>query len=467
LRVAFVAPEVVPFSKTGGLADVAGALPAALREAGAEVVTVSPLYRCVRRHALEDTGRRVRVPVGDAVIESSVFRSGGHCFLEHDPYFDRDGLYGAEPGDYEDNARRFIFLCRGALEWLKGQEPPDVVHAHDWQAGLVPVYLKTLYQEAFPRARSVFTIHNIAYQGNFWHWDMPLTGLDWKHFNWREMEFHGRISLLKGGIVFADAVTTVSPTYAREILTPAFGCGLEGVVRDRATALHGILNGVDVSEWDPRTDPHLPARYGPEDPAGKAACKAGLQRECGLPVDPRVPLVGMIGRLVWQKGVDLFLESAEALARRRAQFVILGSGGAHYEEALAALARRHPRRFAVRAAFDDALAHRIEAGSDLFLMPSRYEPCGLNQIYSLRYGTVPVVHATGGLADTVEEGVTGFTFSPFTREALLGAMGRALEAFGERARWRAMMLEGMRREAGWSVPARRYLELYRSLVPGK
>ncbi len=466
MRVAFVAPEVGPFSKTGGLADVAGALPAALGALGAEVVTVSPLYRGVAGRSLEGTGLRVRVPVGSSVVESAVFRSGRHYFLEHDPYFDRDGLYGTAQGEYPDNASRFVFLCRGALELLRVLGVPDVVHAHDWQAGLVPAYLRSLYADAFPRARSVFTIHNIAYQGNFWHWDMPLTGLDWKHFNWRELEFHGRLSFLKAGLVFADAVTTVSPTYAREIQTPAFGNGLEGVVRDRSAALHGILNGVDDAEWNPETDPHLPARYGARDLSGKAACKEGLQREAGLPADPRIPLVGMVGRLAWQKGVDLFLECAEALAAERLQFAILGSGEAHYQAALAELARRHPRRFAVRAGFDEALAHRIEAGSDLFLMPSRYEPCGLNQIYSLRYGTVPVVHATGGLADTVEEGVTGFTFTPFTRGALLGAMRRALEAWGDRPRWRALMLEGMVREFGWSGPARRYLELYRSLTSG-
>jgi starch synthase len=464
MKVAAVASEVVPFSKTGGLADVAGALPGALARLGVEVVTVTPLHRSARRHALEKTGLVVRVPVGDATVEAAVYRSGSVYFLEHDPYFDRDGLYGTPAGDYPDNASRFVFLARAALELLRQLGRPDVIQAHDWQAGLVPIYVKTLYAEAFAGTRSVFTIHNLAYQGVFWHLDMPLTGLDWSHFTWRGLEFFGKLSFLKAGLVHADALTTVSPTYAREIQTPEFGCGLDGVLRERAASLHGILNGVDYAEWDPERDPHLAARYSASDLEGKERCKAALQKRCGLPARPDVPLVGMIGRLSEQKGLDIFLEAADALAQQDLQFVILGSGDRRYREAVERVGDRYRNKVSVHVAFDNALAHQIEAGSDLFLMPSRYEPCGLNQIYSLRYGAVPVVRATGGLADTVVDGVTGFTFGPYAAGALLEAVGRARAAYADRALWGRIQREGMKQDFSWDASARRYAELFRSLA---
>ncbi len=466
MKVAIVAPEVAPFSKTGGLGDVAGALPGALAALGAEVLTISPLYRPVQKHAPESTPHQLQFSLGSLPSGVSVHRSGNHYFLEHRDYFDRDGLYGTSTGDFADNGARFLCLCRGALELLRALGAPDVIHAHDWQTGLIPMYVKTLYRDAFARTRTVFTIHNLAYQGVFGREMMPLTGLGWIHFNWKELEFHGNLNLMKAGLVYADALTTVSPGYAREIQTPEQGYGLEGVLRERSGALHGILNGIDTAEWDPSNDPHLAARYSAGAPAGKAACKAALQRRCGLPERPEVPLVGFVGRLSVQKGIDLLVGLLESMGGEDVHWVILGAGDEIYQKALRAAAVRRPDRVSAHVAFDAALAHQIEAGSDLFVMPSLYEPCGLNQLYSLRYGAVPVVRATGGLADTVHDGENGFTFGPYTVEAFAGALRRALEAFADRAVWRKVMAAGMSRDSSWEASARRYLWLYESLVQG-
>lgn len=464
MKVAFVSSEVVPFSKTGGLGDVAGALPGALSALGAEVVVITPLHRSARRHDPQPTSHRLRVPVGASAVEVGVRRRGNVYFLEHDPSFDRDGLYGNAAGDYPDNAARFVLLCRGAMELLRAIGVPDVLHAHDWQAGLTPIYARTLYGPEFERAATVFTIHNLAYQGCFWHWDLPLLGLDWSHFNWRDLEFYGKISFLKAGLVWADALTTVSPTYAKEIQTSDQGYGMDGILRERSEVLHGILNGADTTEWDPSRDPYLPARYSVRSVAGKAACKAELQRRLGLPVRPDAPVLGMVVRLTEQKGIDLLVATVDRLLEQDVQLAVLGTGERRYEEALRQAAERHRSRISLTLAFDDRLAHLIEAGSDLFLMPSRYEPCGLNQIYSLRYGTVPVVRATGGLADTVAEGLTGFTFGPYTPEAFLGAVRRALEAFRTPEAWSRMMAAGMSQDFSWTSSARRYLELYETFL---
>ncbi len=463
MKVALVAAEVFPFSKTGGLADVTGALPARFAGLGAGTVTISPLYRSVRRHPLERTPIELRVPVGDRVLGGGVARSGDFYFIEYDDFFDRDAVYGPPEGAYADNDVRFVYFCRAALELLRQLGAPDVLHAHDWHAGLIPIYLRTLYAGAFPRTRSVFTIHNMAYQGQFESGTMALTGLEAARFNCRELEFYGRVNFLKAGIVHADALTTVSPTYAGEIQSPGFGCGLEGVLRERAASLHGILNGADYSQWSPEHDPHIAARYSVHAPAGKARCKAALQRRCGWAERPEVPLVGMVGRLAEQKGVDLFLDSADALAGEDVQFVILGVGDPGMQDAVLQAGQRHPGKISVHVAFDNALAHQIEAGSDVFLMPSRYEPCGLNQIYSLKYGTVPVVRSTGGLADTVEDGVTGFVFRECTGDGLRRAVGRALRVWADRGAWRRMMAAGMRKDFSWEVSAQQYLWLFESI----
>lgn len=465
MKVAFVASEVVPFSKTGGLADVAGALPAALQKLGAEVLIVTPGYRGTKKVDAAPVPVKLRIPLGKDGIEPTVRRAGHVYFIDYDPFFDRDGLYGTSTGDYKDNAARFVFFCRAAMELLKQTGVPDVLHAHDWQAALATVYAKTLYRDAFERAKTVFTIHNLAYQGLFWHWDMALTGLDWKHFHWRELEYYGKINFLKGALVHADALTTVSPTYAREIQTQELGCGLDGVLRERSRAIRGILNGIDTDEWNPETDPHIAANYTARAFSGKAKCKAALQKQCGLPAKKTVPVIGMIGRLAEQKGIDLFVPAAEELLGLDVQIVILGSGEARYQEPLLALAKQFPEKLSVTIKFDPAFAHQIEAGSDLFLMPSRYEPCGLNQMYSMRYGTVPVVRSTGGLADTVTP-ETGFSFAEYEPEALVGAVRAALAAFADAKAWKRLAVTGMKQDFSWDRSAKEYLGLYESLARG-
>jgi starch synthase len=354
----------------------------------------------------------------------------------------------------------------------------DLVHCHDWCAGLIPAYLKTTFADRAPfdGLASMLTIHNLAYQGTFWHWDMALTGIDWKYFNWRQMEFYGKLNFLKTGIVFADALTTVSPTYADEILSAPLGCGLEGVLQHRRDDLAGIINGVDYDQWNPEVDQRLgDHRYNADDFAeGKAACKAELQQLMDLPPRPEIPLIAAVGRLADQKGFDLLLRVMRQWAGEvDVQWVILGTGEAKYHDALAALSEQFPQRVAVRLAFSDDLAHRIEAGADMFAMPSQYEPCGLNQLYSLKYGTVPVVRATGGLADTVVDTndqtladgtATGFSFSEYSSAALGEALQRACRAFEDRAVWTQIVETGMRQDWSWAASAKRYAELYRRTI---
>jgi starch synthase len=464
VKIAMVASEVHPFSKTGGLGDVVGALPAALSGLGEEVHTISPLHRCVRRHGPDRTSLVLKVPLGGAWLDAPVWRKGNAWFLEHDAFFDRDGLYSGPWGDHGDNAARFTFLARGAMELLKATGVPDILHGHDWQAGLVPVYARTLYRNDFARTKTVFSIHNLAYQGHFRAVDLPMTGLDWSLYTWTQLEFYGKLNFLKGGLVFADALTTVSPTYAREIQTPEHGYGLDGVLRERSGVLRGILNGADYREWNPAADVHLAARYSAADLRGKAECKADLQRRCGFAERPDVPLIGLVTRLAEQKGIDLILGGFEALLREDVQVVLLGSGDERYENAFRGWAGGRADRFAAHIGFDNGFAHRIEAGADLFLMPSRYEPCGLNQLYSLRYGTVPVVHATGGLNDTVRDGATGFAFGPYTAEAMLDAVRRAQTAYRDRAGWLRIVQAGMAEDFGWEASAKEYRALYRSLL---
>jgi len=465
MKVAVIAPEVVPFSKTGGLADVTGALPAAFARLGAEVTVISPLHRSARAHPMEPCPDLITVPLGGATAWGALRRSGSHYFLEHDLFFDRPGLYGDDRGDYPDNAARYSFFSRGALEVLAARGPaPDIVHVHDWPAALVPLYVKSLYAKAFPRTRSVLTIHNLAYQGRFPKSELAVTGFGWDRFTARELEYFDDVNFLKGGLVHADALTTVSPTYAREIQTEEHGWGLEGVLRQRSADLKGILNGVDYAEWSPERDRHLPAAYSARDLGGKAACKSALQRRCGLPVRSNVPVLAMVGRLVEQKGVDIFAQAFAKMAGQDLQIVVLGTGDRGIQETLVAAAAGFRERASVHIAFDNGFAHQIMAGSDLLLVPSRYEPCGLTQIYALRYGTVPVVRATGGLADTVEHGVTGFRFEAYTADALLWSVGEALAAYRDRARWEAIRKAGMARDFSWDASAREYMRLFESLL---
>ncbi len=484
MRVVMLTPEVYPYAKTGGLADVLAALPRALVARGVEVTVCAPGYRAALRAAGGGAASlRLRAPVGSRMEPAEIVRVPGAAvptvFVRADQYFDRAGLYGEAGQDYPDNAERFAFFCRAALEWLRAEGAPDILHVHEWQSALAPAFLRAtaaLYPE-LADVRTVTTIHNLAYQGRFpaerWH----LLNLDRRYFTPAFLEFYGGINYLKAGLVFADALTTVSPRYATEIQTPDLGEGLDGVLRARRGVLRGILNGIDDAVWDPATDPQLPARYRAGDPAGKTRCKLALQAELGLAVDAAPPLLAVVSRLAEQKGLDLLVAALpRALASSEAQLVVLGSGEERYERWLDELAARFPARVAARLVFDEGLAHRIEAGADVFLMPSRFEPCGLNQLYSLRYGTVPVVHATGGLDDSVADfdpasgSGTGFKFAPYTPEAFRAALERALRTRRDADRWARLIASGMAQDFSWGRAAAAYRRVYEELLgraPGR
>ncbi len=486
VKILLASSEVVPFAKTGGLADVCGALPVELARLGHQVVVVMPAYR----HAMY-SGRRIEplglqfiVPVGSKTVTGQLLVShlpGSDVpvyLVQQDEYYDRDELYGTDGKDYADNCERFVFFSRAVMEAIRLLElQVDVIHANDWQTGLVPAYVKIAYRNLprYQRITCLFTIHNMGYQGQFWHWDMLLTGLDWRYFNWRQMEFFGQLNLLKTGLVFADAISTVSRQYAEEIQTPSFGHGLEGVLRHRRDVLRGILNGIDESEWNPATDPTLAANYDADSVGqGKPVCKAALQNELGLPEKPDAPLVGMIGRLAEQKGFDLVAELIpQWVDTADLQWVILGTGEPKYHKLFRELAGARPDKVAARLEFSHELSHKIEAGADLFLMPSRYEPCGLNQMYSLKYGTVPVVRRTGGLADTVVDAdpqtladrtANGFSFHEDKSRALNQTLQRACETYRRPDVWSQMVDTGMRQDWSWRRSATQYVELYQQMV---
>jgi starch synthase len=481
MRVLMVASEAAPFAKTGGLADVAGALPGALARLGCDVTLVMPAYRDVLTKGLpiEETGLVFEVPLGARRATARILRGrlpGTNVttfFIANDGCFDRPTLYGGAE-DYADNAERFIFFARAALELAGRQDRPfDILHCHDWQAGLVPAYQKLVYQ-AWPmlsQARSVMTIHNMAYQGLFWHWDMLLTGFDWKYFNWQQMEFYGQLSFLKTGLVFADAISTVSPTYAHEIQHAPGGCGLEGVLASRSDALVGIVNGIDTAVWNPAADRHIPRGFGLDTVAeGKDAARIALAARLGHAApDPR-PLVALVGRLVGQKGIDLVIEMLGRMAGSgRAHFVILGTGSADTEAALRHAAAAYPGTIDVVIGFDEEFAHLVFAAADIALVPSRYEPCGLTQLYALRYGTIPVVRATGGLVDTVVDATpealasgraSGFVFEAFDSLALEHALDRALLAHADRTLWSGLVRQVMGQDWSWDASAREYVRLF-------
>jgi starch synthase len=486
LRVLHVAAEGLPFSKTGGLGDVIGSLPAALAAAGVEVGVAIPTLSTFPEAAPAPrrTGRRVggesgparREDLGFEVLEASI---GGvrYLLLDNPRLFGRAGLYTDEDGrDYADNWLRFAAFAAAAAE-LAAAEGFDLVHCHDWQAALLPVYEAARGERTgeVRRFRTLLTVHNMAYQGAFPAAIWPGLGLPDDWFRPEGLEFYDKVNFLKGGLVFADWLTTVSPTYAREILSPEHGAGLEGVLRARRGRLTGILNGVDYSVWDPAVDRFIARRYGPGRLRGKALCKSALQELLGLDRDPDAPLAGVVSRLVEQKGWELLVAVLPRFLEQGLQLAVLGTGEPRLERALRALARAHPRRAGVRIDFDLELAHRIEAGADIYLMPSRFEPCGLNQMYSLRYGTVPVVRATGGLADTIvdasdPERGTGYRFDRYSPEAFAQVLARALEGYRHTEEWRAIQRRGMRQDFSWSVSAAAYLELYLELagrpVPG-
>jgi starch synthase len=476
MKVLFATSELSPWVKTGGLGEVAGTLPAALRRQNVDVRVLAPAYPELLQ-SFPDAVEVARPHWLGGLLPTSALREAVApdgtplLLLDYPPYFNRPGnpYIGPEGRDWLDNHLRFGLLSRVAA-WLGAESStlawqPDIVHCNDWQTGLAPAYLHYL---PGARAKSLFTVHNLAFQGLFDRASLFELGLPDAAWSMHGVEFYGHLSFLKAGLQLADAISTVSPTYAREIQTAAEGMGMSGVLQHRAGQLHGILNGIDTAAWDPATDPHLQQTYSARRLEAKAANKAALQRQLGLAQAPEVPLLAVVSRLTEQKGLDLLLEVAPQLLRLPAQLVVLGTGSHALEHGFAALAHQHPAQCAVSIGFDEAQAHRIEAGADIFVMPSRFEPCGLNQMYSLRYGTPPVVRATGGLADTVidaadEKRGNGFVFGPATAAALLEALQRATAVWHDPERWRLLQKHGMARNSSWEEAARQYVELYRRL----
>ncbi len=483
MKVAIVTPEAAPFAKTGGLADVAGALPKALFRLGHEPVLIMPLYRLVRETAPPNIEvARFTVPVGrrhaDVVLwQGQIPGSGAPAyFIEQDDYFDRPGIYGNGYFGYPDNCERFTLLSRAAIEAVRALGfSADLFHIHDWQTALVAPYLKLFYRNdpLLRSTASLLTIHNMSHQGIFWHWDMEVLGLGWDHFNIREFEFWNKVNLLKGGIVYADAVNTVSPTYSREIQTRSHGHGLEDVLRQRGDTVYGVVNGIDEAIWNPAADPHIKRPYGPEDLSGKESCKRALQRQVGLR-QRRTPLIGIVSRLAEQKGIDLLIDALPGLFERTdLQCVVLGDGEENLRDDLELLEEKFPERIKAFGGYDETLAHRIIAGADMIVVPSRFEPCGLTQLYALKYGSVPVVRNTGGLSDTVvdcrpetlEAGTaTGFCFKQPTPKALAACVERAIALYRDRTAWEQLIRIGMQQDWSWERSASKYQVLYEEAI---
>jgi starch synthase len=490
VNILIATSECTPLAKTGGLADVCGALPMQLTALGQNATVILPAFRQTRHCGLtiEPTDVWFDIPIGSKIVRGRFLATrlpDGKTpvyLVEQDGYYDRPELYRERGEDYKDNCERFVFFSRAVLEAVRLLNlNTNIIHCNDWQTGLVPAYLNIEYPEAkgYEHIGSLLTIHNMAYQGNFWHWDMLLTGLDWRYFNYHQLEFYGGLNLLKTGLVFSDSINTVSAKYAEEIQEHPLGCGMEGVLQQRASVLSGIINGVDYEVWNPDKDIHLPANYNEHTwHENKPRCKAALQNGLGLPESPNTPLIGLIGRLADQKGWDLVAAVMQQWAPTEdVQWAILGTGEPVYHDLLSRMAGEFPHRVAVRLGFADELAHRIEAGSDIFLMPSRYEPCGLNQMYSLKYGTIPVVHATGGLADTIVDATpnnlaggfaNGFAFYHYSTQELESKLRKACDMFRhDRGAWSQLVNTAMRQDWSWSHSARQYIDLYQLTLERK
>ncbi len=479
MRILFVASEGLPFSKTGGLADVVEALPKALAALGHEVAVVLPRYRGTKASTVVvpsltiPMGERLRFP---AVADGTLLAGVRYYFVDDPAYFDREQLYGEKGKDYPDNGERFSEFCRAVIEIAKRVWPPDVIHCHDWQTALIPVLLRTQYADdpLLGGVPVVFTVHNMGYHGLFPPAILQQIGVPAKLFNPDGLEFFGNVNLLKGGLVYSNYLTTVSRKYAQEIQTAEYGYGLDGVVRSRASHLRGILNGVDYTQWSPENDAFIAARYSASNLTGKRTCKQDLLRQFKLPLENlKRPLVGIVSRFADQKGFDLIAEQAENLMKEDLVMAALGAGEPKHEQLFRELAARYPSRVGVKIAYDNVIAHKIEAGADIFLMPSRYEPCGLNQIYSLRYGTVPVVRATGGLDDTIENfdlqkgAGTGFKFEDYSGAALAGCLHRAVEMYSNPKIWQRIQLNGMAKDFSWNASAAEYGKLYETACKGR
>lgn len=474
---------MMPFAKTGGLADVTGGLPIQIHRLGHEVVTFLPRYKNIK---LEEWGfkvviDRLEIPLGSEkeigrVYYATLPKGIGVYLIDHPDFFCREGLYGTALGDYPDNEKRFIFFQRAVLETLDiVQFKPDILHCHDWQAGLIPAYVKTVYADRpiFKKTKTIYTVHNLAYQGNFPPDSLPATGLSWDLFKMEKLEFYGKISFMKGGLVFADAVTTVSERYSQEIQTKEFGFGLEGVLTKRRANLFGIVNGIDFEEWNPDTDGDIVAKYNLQKISRKAENKIALQKENDFKVDPKIPLLGIVSRLVDQKGIDILIPSLEEIAQLGFQFVLLGTGADAYHQLFREIAKRKRGQFGIHILFDAPMAKRIYAGADIMLFPSVYEPCGLGQMIALRFGTIPVVRETGGLADTIEDfdpasgRGNGFVFKEYAREPFIASLKRAVAVYRDEKAWSLMIKNAMTSDFSWMASAKKYLALYEALVKSK
>ena len=476
MQIVFAASECVPFVKTGGLADVMGALPREILKLGHQVSVYLPLYAAVRSHVdgeLKYAVRSITIPFPHGnrfvgIVDGGTRDGVKFYFVDCPEMFDRQGIYGNNGDSYADNAERFGLFSRAVIEATKLIGVPDLFHVHDWPAALIPVLLRTVYatDAALKNCATVLTIHNAGYQGWFPPDTVDRLLLPWEIFTYDKVEHYNTFNFLKGGVVYADALTTVSPTYAKEIQTPELGNGLDGALRQRSSDLRGILNGVDYTEWDPATDGNLAGHYTPDDLSGKRDCRKDLLHAFGLEVPDEIPVIGICSRFASQKGFDLLEQIAGRLAERDIAVVALGTGEPYYEKFFRDFAYANAGRFSVQIRYDEAMAHKIEAGADIFLMPSRFEPCGLNQIYSLKFGTVPVVRATGGLDDTVQEwnpGLntgTGFKFEAYEAQALLDAIDRALVAFYDKKQWSRLIHNGMAQNFTWDKPAREYVTVY-------
>ncbi|MCK9376640.1 MAG: glycogen synthase [Syntrophobacterales bacterium] len=475
--ILMVTPEASPFAQAGNLAEVMYGLCRALVRSGDRVAVVIPLYQQVHQSGwpISFTGRTISVPLSYKALDAEIFHAPlepglDFYFIRQDSFFDRDGLYGNCYGDFQDNAERFIFFSRAVAEMVEALEMDiDVCHCHEWQTGLVPVYGRTRYRER-PRWQHlpvVYSVHNAGFQGIFPAYDFPLTGLEWELLSAQALEFYGKLNFMKGGLVFADLLSTVSSRYREEILTPAYGCGLEGIFHERAADLVGIGEGVDYSRWDPAQDAYLASGYSRNHLAGKQACKQQLVTRFGLDPQPTLPLIGMTTRLCERKGIDLVEAILEDLLRLEVSFILQGTGEERHKYCLQEVAARYPNRMGLSFGYSEALAHQIIAGSDIFLMPSRYEPGGLDQLHCLRYGTVPVVRATGGLDETIQEyhpetgQGNGFKFSDYTAEAFKSAVYRAVTLFHNKAGWEAVIKDNMALDYSWESVIPQYQDLYR------
>lgn len=471
MRIALAATEAIPFSKTGGLADVVGTLFKEYCAMEHDATLFVPLHRKTAEEfgaAIRYSGMEIDIPLASSVRKCRVYTSAPNVyFIGSEDYFLRDGLYGTASGDYPDNDQRFVFFSRSVLEICRRLDTPiDIMHCHDWHTGLIPLYMKTLYSQApgLKKTLSVFTIHNLGYQGIFPPQTLDTTGLGMSVFNPECMEFYGNVNFLKAGIVAADIITTVSKTYAEEILTPEFGFGLDGVLRKRASSLLGVLNGIDTDEWNPSADKLAPCRYGVTDLSGKRSCRKHLLDRTSLRKNPSGPLMCFVGRLSSQKGVDLLAEAVPALVDHGANIVVIGNGDEKYKALLRAVSERFSDSFHLHPGFDEPFAHMAYAGSDFFLMPSRYEPCGLGQMIAMRYGTVPVAHGTGGLLDTIEDGKTGFFFKEFSLPAFMGAAKRAFKAFSDKRCLGKMIKNSMARDFSFRKTAEAYIAIYQNAL---